>query len=252
MFNLKVSGIAAGIAFILSLLIGVITGGSFLAILFRAFLCGFSFFALTAGGYILISRFLPELLHLGQDDEETDEPGSHVDISVEDEEASEEDAVEETFAVAKNAEDDKDKAFKEAVTAALNPHEDPHETPPEETAGLDQHNENGYSKEEETAESPNVGSGTSRETAKPEAPGAASPETGSASPPENQKPPKELDPWEEITPLSAENEGKPKIAVSGKTQNSASQMQGKKNEMDPKKLDPKQMASTIQTMLRQE
>ncbi|MDR2630238.1 MAG: hypothetical protein LBC60_04880 [Spirochaetaceae bacterium] len=80
--NFKLSGIAAGIAFVLSLLIGLISGAGILALV-RAFILGAIFFILSAGVYRLILHFLPELLESPQDEEDVLPSGSMVDISLE-------------------------------------------------------------------------------------------------------------------------------------------------------------------------
>jgi hypothetical protein len=58
--NFKLSGIAAGAAFVFSLLIGLISGAGFLA-LFRAFIFAAVFWVISGGACWLIRRFLPEL-----------------------------------------------------------------------------------------------------------------------------------------------------------------------------------------------
>jgi len=91
--NFKVSGIAAGVAFILSLIIGFASGAAFSAILLRAIVFALVFFALSGLGVWLVSRFLPELLNGAEagedeggsdiDDYDISAPGSRVNISVE-------------------------------------------------------------------------------------------------------------------------------------------------------------------------
>jgi hypothetical protein len=81
--NFRVCGIAAGLAFVLSLIFGIIAGNGFFTVLFRALLFGGVFFGLFAVGFILVSRFLPELLSESDGDEfDISTPGSRVDISV--------------------------------------------------------------------------------------------------------------------------------------------------------------------------
>jgi hypothetical protein len=63
--NLKAGGIAAGAAFILSFLLGLLSGAPLWVLLLRAFVFGAIFFALVSGAYFLISRFMPELLEGG-------------------------------------------------------------------------------------------------------------------------------------------------------------------------------------------
>lgn len=87
--NLKLSGIAAMTGFILSLLVGLASGGGFPVSLLRALVCALVFFGLSYGIWALINRFLPELLQpsaVAGDDGlvPEEEAGSHVDISVDD------------------------------------------------------------------------------------------------------------------------------------------------------------------------
>jgi hypothetical protein len=79
MFNPKLSGIAAGIGFILSFLLGIITGAGLPLLLIRALIFAALFFVLVSIGYGAISMYLPELL-----DNSVAEPGfgSQVDISI--------------------------------------------------------------------------------------------------------------------------------------------------------------------------
>ncbi|WP_010260063.1 hypothetical protein [Treponema primitia] len=79
MFNPKVSGIAAGIGFILSFLLGIITGAGFPLLLVRAFVFAAIFFALASAGYGAITMYLPELL---DNPGEEGGLGSQVDISI--------------------------------------------------------------------------------------------------------------------------------------------------------------------------
>jgi hypothetical protein len=87
MINFKVCGIAAGAAFVLSLLIGVFSRTAFSVILVRGFVFAVVFFALSGMVFWLVSRYLPELLSGGGaggggDDLDIPASGSHVDISV--------------------------------------------------------------------------------------------------------------------------------------------------------------------------
>jgi hypothetical protein len=88
MFDPKLSGIAGGIAFVLSFLVGLISGVGFPWILIRALGFGAAFFVLAGGAYWLVTQFLPELLDRGEEEAGLDagSPGSRVDISVTDEE----------------------------------------------------------------------------------------------------------------------------------------------------------------------
>jgi hypothetical protein len=83
------SGIIAAAGFVLSLLVGVFSGGRFSFSLIRALICGAVFFGLACGIWVLINRFLPELLPSTQAEEDPlfpveEEPGSRVDIFVDD------------------------------------------------------------------------------------------------------------------------------------------------------------------------
>ena len=83
MFNFKISGIAAGAAFILSFLIGLFSGSGFLILLLRAFIFAVVFFGLSCLVFWLLAQFVPELLSGGgEDDLGFSLSGSRVDISV--------------------------------------------------------------------------------------------------------------------------------------------------------------------------
>ncbi|QQO08240.1 hypothetical protein [Breznakiella homolactica] len=89
MFNLKISAVAAGAAFILSLLVGFFSGSSFGFIVLRAFIFAALFFILAAAAYWAVNQFIPELLETKAPDEPDLEdsdglpsPGSRIDISV--------------------------------------------------------------------------------------------------------------------------------------------------------------------------
>jgi hypothetical protein len=97
LMNLKLSGAAAGAAFVFSLLIGLISGAGILALV-RAFIFGVVFFGMAGGLYWLALRFLPDLFE-GSDNGslrnsapgfvnsqgEAPPPGSLLDISLGDE-----------------------------------------------------------------------------------------------------------------------------------------------------------------------
>jgi hypothetical protein len=88
--NLKVSGIAAAAGFVLSLLIGVFTGGALGISLMRALFFGMVFFALGSAVWILVNRFIPELLMPPEEEPLMAglETGSRVNISVGDDDIS--------------------------------------------------------------------------------------------------------------------------------------------------------------------
>jgi hypothetical protein len=82
-FNIKWSAIVGGFAFGLSLLVGMISGGGFIIPLIKAVVFGILFFMLGSCAYWLISHFLSELLDTVPGGE-PEEPGSRVDIAVND------------------------------------------------------------------------------------------------------------------------------------------------------------------------
>jgi hypothetical protein len=85
MFDVKISAIVAGIAFMISLLLGLMSGASFPALIIRPLIFAVLFFLIAAVVYFLVSHFLPELLDeglsesLGMDDSLI--PGSRIDIT---------------------------------------------------------------------------------------------------------------------------------------------------------------------------
>jgi hypothetical protein len=83
-FDIKISGTIGGIALILSSLIGLISGAGFATAFLRALVFGAVFFVLSGGIHILASRFLPELLENGKEDQAGDALGSHVNLTLED------------------------------------------------------------------------------------------------------------------------------------------------------------------------
>jgi hypothetical protein len=82
--NIKISGIAAGIAFVFSLLIGLASGTGIFALI-RALIFAVVFFAISGGAYWLIFQFLPELFEPLENTDDTPQTGSMVDISLEEE-----------------------------------------------------------------------------------------------------------------------------------------------------------------------
>ena len=81
--NWRVSAITAGGAFLLSMLVGIIGGVGFGAILLRALLLGVVFGAASIGMKYAIARFLPELLETSGGDSGAGQARS-VDIVVDD------------------------------------------------------------------------------------------------------------------------------------------------------------------------
>jgi hypothetical protein len=245
MFSVKASGIAAFAAFIASVIIGIINKSGVFVIILRGLLCGLLFFALVAAGHIFIARYLPELLKLGKDEEESDEPGSRVDISVEDEDES---SNEDTENEKTENPDDKDQAFKEAVANAMNPQDGETDQTGEAQESMDQNGEKEYT--EENGED-NIFEAKEKKE--------GNEEDHSAEKPPAEIGRKAVPPGEKEASGSSSREGEesepsyslPQKAQSGNN-SGTSQTPKKKADIDPSKLDPKQMASTIQTMLRQE
>ncbi|MDR1144308.1 MAG: hypothetical protein LBK77_08870 [Spirochaetaceae bacterium] len=80
MLNFKAGGIAAGAAFVLSLLIGLVSGTGFLVLLLRALFFGALFFGLSCLVSWLLGQYVPELLNGAEDDPGMSGPGSIVNI----------------------------------------------------------------------------------------------------------------------------------------------------------------------------
>ncbi|MDR2418543.1 MAG: hypothetical protein LBD79_05770 [Treponema sp.] len=83
-FNIKASGVTAISAFVLSFLIGFVSGGSILTVLLRAGILGAGFFILVTCAQFLLHQFLPELTLDESAVPEDAVPGSRLDISVDD------------------------------------------------------------------------------------------------------------------------------------------------------------------------
>ena len=85
MFNLKVGGIAAIAAFLLSFIIGLISRTAMPILVIRPLIFAVVFFALSGLLYFLINRFLPELLSEGGADSGSEFlPGSRINITEDD------------------------------------------------------------------------------------------------------------------------------------------------------------------------
>ena len=83
MLNFKISGIAAGAAFILSLLFGLFSGSGILVLLVRALIFAAVFFGLSCLIMWLLAQYLPELLNPSSEDSfGIPSSGSRIDISV--------------------------------------------------------------------------------------------------------------------------------------------------------------------------
>ena len=85
MSNFKWGFLAGAIALILSFVVGLLNGASFLNIIIRASIFGVVFFGFGFGVRVFIYTFFPEILTVMADDEEQDtlaRPGSRVDITL--------------------------------------------------------------------------------------------------------------------------------------------------------------------------
>ena len=84
MFNLKFSGIVAGVAFIFSFLLGLISRSTMPMLLFKPIIFGFIFFAISILAKVAANHFLPELTEESDFGEDSYRPGSRVDITDDD------------------------------------------------------------------------------------------------------------------------------------------------------------------------
>jgi hypothetical protein len=136
LINLKWSGAAGGFGFVVSLLVGILSGAGFPLLLIRALAFGLLFFALGAGAWIAINNFVPELLFPGEGEDDSagggQIPGSRVDISLGDERAS---ALPENYG---NSESGDEVGNITDLLAG--------KTAPENSTGMDQNGEDGYTK----------------------------------------------------------------------------------------------------------
>jgi hypothetical protein len=158
MFDPKLSGIAGGIAAVLSFLVGLISGVGFPWLLIRALVFGVGFFVLSGCAYWLVTQFLPELFDRGEEDPELEGsvPGSRLDISVE---MDASDGLTDLVGSAAPSNENKDALFGN---------------------GLDQKAEDGYTKEGKADEGPVNGEGPfpqgAQETGPPAVPAVTDPE----------------------------------------------------------------------------
>jgi hypothetical protein len=95
-FDLKYGGIFAGTAFFLSLVIGIVSRSTMPMLVVRPLIFAVLFFAITAFGKILVSRYLPELMEGSAPDDDDFKPGSRINI-LEDDGPSDSSAVTEGF-----------------------------------------------------------------------------------------------------------------------------------------------------------
>jgi hypothetical protein len=162
MFDPKLSGIVGGIALVLSLFIGFISGVGFPWLLIRALVFGVGFFVLSGCVYWLVTQFLPELLDQREEDPglEAGGPGSRVDISITDDGEGE---------ASRGGEFSSDLDASDGLTdlvGTVSPSNENMDSLPGN--GLDQQAEDGYTRGGKAAEGP-VNSGT------PSSQGAADP-----------------------------------------------------------------------------
>jgi len=78
-FDIRLSGIFALVAFILSLLIGLVSGSTMPMLIIRPLIFAVIFFVLSALIKVLVGQFLPELLEASADEDDLS-PGSRVNI----------------------------------------------------------------------------------------------------------------------------------------------------------------------------
>jgi hypothetical protein len=84
LINIKLSGIAGAIAFVMSFLLGIISGGRISMVFLKALIFAVIFATLSGGIYVLISIYLPDLLSPGDSEPPQDHRGSQVDILLDD------------------------------------------------------------------------------------------------------------------------------------------------------------------------
>jgi len=80
MLNLRISGIIAGAAFILSLILGIVGGTTMPLLIVRPLLFACLFFIISGLVKLIVSRFLPEILENDEKDEVDNHPGSRINI----------------------------------------------------------------------------------------------------------------------------------------------------------------------------
>jgi len=80
-FNLKICSITAILAFVLSLLIGIISSTSFPAVILRPLVFGIFFFLFSGLISLLVGRFLPELMDDDAVEPQLIIPGSKINIT---------------------------------------------------------------------------------------------------------------------------------------------------------------------------
>ena len=135
MFNLKLSALTAGLAFILSFLIGWMNHAAMPALIFRPILFAILFFGLPVLITLLVNRFLPELLEEAEPESDI-LPGSKINIQEENQAAP-------PWLYAKPDESDESLGnISDAAFTGSNSAETAQEQPG--VPGLDQNRQNGY------------------------------------------------------------------------------------------------------------
>jgi hypothetical protein len=141
MFDVKISSIAAGLAFIVSFLLGMVSGASFPVLIIRPLIFAVLFFIITAIVYFLVSHFLPELLEEGGTEAVNPNdiltPGSRINI------AEEEPVVPAAYAAPADESEDNLGDISDLLGKGRT--ERPAKT---DFSGLDQRGEDGYTKSE--------------------------------------------------------------------------------------------------------
>jgi hypothetical protein len=207
--KIKVNGIAGVVGFVLSFIVGIISGGNLLIVLLRALIFGVLFFVFMEIFQRLISTFLPELLNPDADVSSVagEVPGSRVDISVEDKKG---DLFDVSGALEQNDLASRGESFADDVEA------------------LDQNHKKDYTQQKEVEADP-----TSFVPSAPWSKDQVQGMDGAVG----------RDPW--FSTDAAIPGNLPRVALSTGQNNSNVQSTGKN-------LDPKKMASAIQTILKQE
>lgn len=229
MFNIKASAFAAGIAFLLSFLAGIIRGAAIPIVLIRALIFAVLFFVFAGGIYILIKQFLPELLVSGEDGGESERTsGSQVDISLEDPE----EGIPAGLFDREGAENFGERGESSGSAGPGSP----------ENMGLDQNGEDDYTnKGRSEVNSPNSGS---------DSPGA--PVFGeSAALPSDSGPVDVLPNFESMEGTFDSSAGKAAEESAGYTSAKKPPAKGKPNSAGGD-YNPKELASALQTILKRE
>jgi hypothetical protein len=239
MFNLKWCGIAAGFGFLLSLLMGMVSGAGLFWAFARALIFGAVFFALAGGIRFLVDRFLPDLLSAGENGAEFSAlPGSRVDISVGDDQ---EDAVLSTALPDDSMTDGEPGNIADLLNGNIasrvpSPAVDP------SIQGMDQKEEDGYTGNRESGFQSKVSGG---------APGTGSGEKTSAPSPGGLRPAEglpDLDSMAEVFQSREDGGAEPASDRQSSFGKPVGRQDGKGQSMAGD-FNPKDLASAIQTIL---